>query len=60
VLEREVEQHVEVVCGVVIAFTEHLRGRERLLERLLGLKEVVVHPGLVGSGEWHGGEVGGE
>jgi hypothetical protein len=49
-----------VVCGVVIAFAEHLRGRERLPERLLGLKEVVVHLGLVGSGERHGGEVGGE
>jgi len=59
-LEREVEQHIEMTRGAVIAFTERLRGRERVPERLLGLEEVLVHPCPVGGGERRGGEAGRE
>lgn len=59
-LEREVEQHIEMTRGAVIAFAERLRGRERVPERLLGLEEVLVHPSPVGGGERRGGEAGRE
>lgn len=59
-LEREVEQDIEMTRGAVIAFAKRLGRGEGVPERLLGFEEVLVHPGPVRGGEWRGREAGGE